>query len=294
MPQEDPSIQMAPVIFPRPVTGYRRQVQIAHPFTGVLNLLTNDAHWGDALQPNYVTYAYTPPSGPKQKTIHTAGPDEVTWSVSGELANSSIGLANLLDSNARGVQFQNIIIAQGANDVYYFSNSNGYSLPWSNFTLTGAQNAAVTFSLEGRSTQLPAPYGTSGLALLPDVPVPSWFTGNDFVLSWSISHAVNLTPKWTNTTSSLPFYYRPGVSEYTIQVTTAVALVGHSMIRFGIGGVSLVEAVITSRNRVLGERNAPASYQVTTTNVRIVDQNAYLPSAVINIYSGPLNAGFDY
>jgi hypothetical protein len=292
MAEQDPSFITAPLVFPRPVTGHRRLVQVSHPFCGHGNLLVTDASWSDAHQPNYVIYAFTPPYGPKQRTVHTAGSDEITWNLSGELTNSSIGLLGLMNSNARGVPFQSVLISQGNNDSYLFSNFNGYSLPWSNFSLSGSQNGAVTFTLEGRSTQPPFPGATGITATTPDVPIPSWFTGNDYVTSWSLSHSVNLTPQWVNTPSPYPAYYRPGHSEFTIQVTTMVALIEHSLIRFGIGGVSLVEATITSRNRTFGGRNAPVTYQVSTTNARVSDQNAFTPSVVIEIPVGPAAAGF--
>src|SRR3954465_14891343 len=147
MPEEDPHLVVEPNIF-RPVTGHRRLVQVAHPRCGSGNLLTTEASWSDSLQPNYVNYAHTPPRGPKQRTLHTGGANEISWGLGGELTNSTIGLLNLMNSNSRGVNFTGIIISQGPNDTYYFNGTNGYSLPWSNFTVSGSQNGAVTFSLE--------------------------------------------------------------------------------------------------------------------------------------------------
>jgi hypothetical protein len=71
-----------------------------------------------------------------------------------------------------------------------------------------------------------------------------------------------------------------------------VVLVEYSLIRFGIGGVAMVEAVITSRNRTFGSRNAPVTYQVSTTNALVSSQQAFSPSTVIEIPVGPAAAGF--
>lgn len=292
MPEANPALLVSPIVTPRPVTGHRRQVQAIHPSFGALNLLTTDTNWGDNPQPNYVLYALTPPAGPKQRTIHSTGINEITWSISGELSNSSMFLTSLLNSVNRGVHFNSIYINQGFNNNYLFENINGYSLPWSNFTLTGGQNNPVTFTLEGKSTFPPSVFGAPLSTIYPDIPVPSWFTGNDFVLSWSISHSVNLVPKWANNASPYPVYYRPGASEYTIQVTTAVAMEPYSLIRFGVGYFSLIEAVVTSRNRLMGDRGSPPTYQVTVSNARVSSQEAFLPSVNISILSGPLTSGF--
>jgi hypothetical protein len=285
MAEQDPLKPVEPTVL-RPVTGHRRLVQVSHPNFNGCNLLTTDAGWSDTHQPNYVTYAFTPPSGSKQKTVHSQGPSEITWTLSGELTSSTIGLLSLMNSSARGVNFSTIHMLQGPVDSYYFSNnpSVGSFLPWSSFTLNGNQNGAVSYTLEGRSTNIPTnvPSAVSGLTL-PDVPVPSWYTGNQYVTAWSISHSVNLAPQWANSPSAYPAYYRPGVSEYTIQVTTMVGLIEHSLIKFGVGGITMVEAVVTSRNRTFGGRGAPMTYQATVNNARVSDQNQAYPSVVVTI-----------
>jgi hypothetical protein len=202
-----------------------------------------------------------------------------------------------MDSTYRGTQFTSININQGPTESWLFSNPLGYFLPWSNFTLSGNQNGAVTFSLEGRSVSYPVATNKIANMPFPDVPLPSWYTGNDLVTAWSLSHNVNLTPNWLNNTNTLPAYYRPGHSEYTIQVTTVKNLVEYSLIKFGVGEVSLVEALVTSRNRTYGGRGMPVTYQATTTNAKVAPsllglQNAFTPSTVIEIPAGPTVAGF--
>jgi hypothetical protein len=292
MPQADPARIVSPLIMPRPVTGHRRQVQISHASLGVYNLLTSSVGWAESFQPSYTNYVYNPPFGSKQQTVHSQGTQGITWNISGELSGSSLKLVDLMKSENRGTYFQYITMNQGLSDTYSFINTTGYSLPWSSFSLTGSGNNAVTFSLEGNSTSLPSFIPENLDVVYPDFPIPSWFSGNNFVLSWSLSHRVNLTPKWRNNSSPFPAYYRPGPSEYTIQVTTAVELIPHTVIRFGIGSVSLVEAVVTSRNRVMGESGAPPHYEVTSAGARVSDQQAYNPSVLVSILEGPSTAGF--
>lgn len=282
----DPAILVAPVITPRPAAGYRRRVQFVHPATGIMNLLVTDASWGEQVGPNYTNYALTPAFGPKQKRIHTTGTSEISWNISGQLSSATLGLVQLMLPAVRGIHPIRFLLQQGNFDVYEFQNQNGFSLPWGSFTLNGAENSAVTFSLEGKSTVYPVsvfPVVSSDII----TPVPSWYTGNDLVLAWSLSHTVNLTAVWANTASELPAYYRTGQSEYVLQITTAVGLRQHSKIRFGFGGITLEAAVVTERNRLLGGTNEPVTYRVSMTGVAVTDDQAYQPVVTVNVNPFP-------
>jgi hypothetical protein len=293
----DPSVPVAPVIYPRPVTGFRRLVQAAHPLCGVMTLLSTDASFSGTGNPNYTKYAFTPGVGPKQKTIHTVGTREVSWTIDGEITVASLGLLMLFAGTARGRNFSQLLVSQGtANSLgqsnFFFDNPDGNSLPWNQISLSGNPNAGLTFSLEGRATidPVPAPVLLGPVVVSP--PVPAWATGNDLVISWSLSHNTNLQPSWFNSPDMLPAYYRALDSEFTLQLTTAVALANYTLIRIGYGGVNLAEMVVTSENITFGDRNSPITYQVSSTNAGIMDQaNAYRESVDIVLLGVP-DAGY--
>jgi hypothetical protein len=275
MPDFDPSVGV-PVIYPRPAAGFRRLVQVIYPYSpysssGLLaTLLSNDASLAESGNPNYTKYAATPGTGPKQKVIHTAGTAELTWTVGGDVTAASLGLLmSLFKGSARGVNFQSVLVSQGS-DGFFFDNSDGTSLPWGQVSLTGGPNAGLQFSIEGKATIPAAPASNVLGSIIVDYPVPTWATGNDRVLSWSLSHNVNLQPHWFNTPGMLPAYYRAGDSEFTLQVTMATALVAYTLIRIGFGSVSLAEMVVTSRNATFGDRNSPVTYQVSSTNSKLL------------------------
>jgi hypothetical protein len=292
MPQTfDPNVVVAPVIYPRQVAGFRRLVQMIHPMCGMETLLSTDASFNDTGSPNYTKYALTPGVGPKQKAIHTAGTREVTWSVGGEITAATLGLLELLKGSARGVNFRQLLISQG-NANYFLDNPNGNSLPWNQFSVNGNQNAGLTFTLEGKSTidavNSSVPITTVGVS----TPVASWTTGNDLVLSWSLSHNVNLQPYWFNNPNMLPAYYRALDSEFTLQLTTAVALSYYTLIKIGFGYVNYAEMVVTSENITYGDRNSPVTYEVSSSNAAVANQaNAYVE--YVNIFlNGVPDAGY--
>lgn len=287
----DPSIANATVLFPRQVAGFRRLVQVNHPLCGSGTLLSTDASFNDAGNPNYTKYAATPGFGPKQKTIHSAGTREVTWSVAGEVTSASLGLLNLLWGKARGVNFNSLLISQGTAN-FYFDNAGAYGLPWNQFSVSGNQNAGLTFSLEGKATVDPS---TTVIPIAPVVvstPVPSWTTGNELVLSWSLSHSTNLQPHWFNNPSMLPAYYRALDSEFTLQLTTAKELCNYTLVRIGYGNITFTELILTSANITFGDRNSTVTYEASSTNVGIASQaNAY--NEFVNItLNGVPDAGY--
>lgn len=287
----DPSKIVADVLFPRQVAGFRRLVQVSHPMCGTGTLLSTDASFSDAGNPNYTKYAYTPGLGPKQKTIHSAGTREVSWTISGEVTADSLGLLKLMAGSARGVNFSQLLISQGSA-YFLFDNVNGVSLPWDQFSLNGAPDAGLTFSLEGKATVDPVRAGPAIAPLLVSTPVPSWSTGNDLVLSWSLSHNVNLQPYWFNSPDMLPTYYRALDSEFTLQMTTAVALANYTLVRIGFGWINFLELVVTSENIRYGDRNSPVTYEASSTNVGIAQQaNAYREYVQI-LLNGVPDAGY--
>jgi hypothetical protein len=288
--QFNPAVVVAPVIYPRQVAGFRRLVQVVHPMCGSMTLLSNDASFSDAGNPNFTKYVSTPGIGPKQKTIHSAGTREVTWNIGGDITTASLGLLGLMAGSARGVNFSQILITQG-NAGFLLDNQTGNDLPWNQFSLSGNQNAALTFTLEGRATIEGLPSSAPITSAFISLPVPTWTTGNDLVTSWSLSHNTNLQPTWFNTSGMLPAYYRSLDSEFTLQLTTAVALSPYTLIRIGFGYINLAEMVVTSENITFGDRNSPVSYQVSSTNARVQDQNAYTEFVNISLLGVP-DAGY--
>jgi hypothetical protein len=188
----NPSVMVAPVVYPRPVTGFRRLVQASHPLAGFVNLLSTSAEFTDTGSPNFTKYAFTPGVGPKQKTLHTSGTKEISWTLGGEITSASLGMLNLLTGSARGVNFSQLLISQGV-DSFFFNDPTGTALPWNQFSLSGNQNAGLTFTLEGKATIEPATFGMIG-SVVVSPQIPTWATGNDYVLSWSLSHNVQLQP----------------------------------------------------------------------------------------------------
>jgi hypothetical protein len=242
---------------------------------GIGTLLSTDASFNDFGSPNYTKYAFTPGIGPKQKAIHSAGTREVTWSVAGEVTATSLGLLRLFEGSARGVNFSQLLISQGIA-TFLFDNLDGVSIPWDQFSVSGNPNAGLTFSLEGKTTVDPLRTAVPITPVIVSAPVPSWTTGNDLVLSWSLSHNVNLQPFWFNSPGMLPAYYRALDSEFTLQITTAVALANYTLVRIGFGYINFAELILTNENITFGDRNSPVTYQASSTNVAIVNQaNAY-------------------
>jgi len=277
-----PSIVTGPTV--RQVAGYRRHVNFTHPGTGSLNLLVTQASWDEALTPQYNVFALTPPTGPKQKIIHSRGTKEISWNITGDLTRETITLANLLKPENRGVDPTSLRIQQGA-ETALFSNPETFNIPWGTFSLTGAQNSNISFSLSGKSTLLPTVPPAENI-LLAQHPLPSWSSGNSLVTGWTISHTVNLTANWDNNEDPLPVYYRPGESEYEFQVTTAIALAEHSLIKLASRDVELLEGVVTSRGRETGDQSGHFSYRVSLTNVRF-GLDAFEPSSVSVIVANP-------
>jgi hypothetical protein len=277
MPKADLSL-MIPEFLPRPTAGWRKLVRLDHPATGLIYLPAPTASWKEDLTHSFTRYAKTPASGPYQKNLHARGTKEISWSVSGDLTQESVTLLNLLKPSERGVALTDLQIRQGTEGAN-FTPSNSFAIPWESVSFQGAANALITYSLSGRSTEtwdIPDLVTKSSR----DHVIPSWASGNDFVKSWSITHSVGLTPNWENNLEPLPRYYRSGMSEWQMQFTTVRSLQEHSQVKFVFGDITLVEAIVTSREFTSGDRTSGFTYSVGLTNARFTDTDAYQASAL--------------
>lgn len=275
MSQTDPSISYGEYS-PRTVGGWRKVVYLSHPDTGPLYLNAGQAEWSESLSPQYTEYALNPPTGPKQRTLHSRGIKEIEWSLSGDLTKQSSPLLKLLKPSARGVNLTFLEIAQGSEGAR-FTAVNPATLPWGSVSFTGTPQASITFSLSGKATILPGVI-TNVVQNTLSHPIPSWSTGNSKVKSWTITHSVGLSANWANTIDPLPAYYRPGTSTWQIQITTARELIEHTRIKFLSGGFELLEAIVTNRSYKSGDRTSGFEYAVTVENVKN-SKDAYTDSA---------------
>lgn len=249
---------------PRVAAGYLKIVLIQLPNGGgVLPLLADQASWADSKNWQFTNYAYTPPTGSKQKTIHSVGTRENRISISGQLTRNAFDLGMLMNPAMRGVPLPEVFIQQGSRDIWSFEN-----VYWSNLNFSGQANGNIAFSFEGRATNPPTQAAPRVQTVIP-TPVPSWYSGNDYVMSWQLSHSVSMQPNWANSNTEYPAYYRPGPSEYSLVLSTAFALQEHNTIRIGINEFTMLEALVQERTYELGAgRTDPPRYNVTLTNCR--------------------------
>jgi hypothetical protein len=306
----DPSVTVASVLYPRPVAGFRRLVQASHPMCNggaAMTLLSTDVSFNNSGSPNYTKYSYAPGVGSYQKAIHTAGTRETSWTIGGEVTTLTLPLLALFYGSARGIGFRQLLVSQGTvnslggqhsffwdNPPVATGNRSGWTLPWNSISLSGHPNAGLTFSVEGKATIEPLRVPVPLLAPVPvpaSPPVPTWATGSDYVLSWSLSHNVNLQPVWLNDGKMVPAYYRVLDSEFTLQLTTAVALSYSTLVKIGLGYINPIEMLVTSGNITFGDRNSPITYEVSSTNARVADQSAYTEFVSIVVGNLP-DAGY--
>lgn len=252
----NPSVSYGATISTR--LGYLKAASIS----GAIVSLENGT-WNSNNNFAYTNYAYTPPTGNKQKVIHARGTSEVSVSLSGNLTTEAAGVfLSLLSSSSRGQTYP--VAIQQDNPGTYFPR-----VVFEEVTLTGAPNSIVSYSVSGKSLTYPTPGFVSQATW--QHPLASWSTGNTYVTSWSISHRVTLSAKWWNNQNALPYYYRPGESEYSLSITTNVGLMEHSSISIGIGGIGMISGVVTSRSASTGGRTDPQTYSVEITNVDVND-----------------------
>lgn len=217
---------------------------------------------------SYSKYALTFPGGYRQKVLHSRGTKEVSFQVSGDLTYSGGGIANFLHAYYRGLIFP-VAMSQGGSALGVASGM------MESFSLTGSADGTVKYSLSGKSL-------SDYVAIAPWVvtdyedAVPAWNTGNTNVRSWTITHTTSLQAKWFNTQSALPAYYRPGESEYSMQITTMLAMQEYDTISIGVGSFAIIQGLVTQRSVQFSGRE-PITYEVSVTNV--------------NLSNNPLTAG---
>ena len=229
-------------------------------------------------------FALTPPSGPKQKTLHTRGTSELNFSISGDLSLESANILQFLSPAQRGKIFP-IVVQQGSNTEYLstcFMES---------FQLSGSPNGLIRFSLSGKSVS-PLRSNPAVPNLVRHHPVPSWASGNLFVKTWSVTHSIQLSPNWFNTQSTLPAYYRPGESEYSLSISTAAVLKQYSNIALGLGVFGIISGTVNERGLNISGKDVK-SYNITVSNVSLSPLpgvpifNAITPGATITIGNPP-------
>lgn len=263
-------------VFPRPVAGHRHAARIVLNNGETIDMLTTSAEITETLNWQFTSRALTPPEGPKQRVLHSKGTKEVSWSIAGDLSAEAIGLMGFFAPTnvfqRRGARLSQIIIQQGLRvevlqDVY-----------WSSISLSGSPNSAITFSIEGRGLIDPL---LSGLPLaLTDRhhPVPSWTSGALLVSGWTLTRSVPLNPVFWNRPEALPKYYRPGDTEMTLEVETAIQPQDHDLIKVGLGEVGIAEAVVTSRTRSVGGSNEHQKFRTSLANARFTDEPGVISS----------------
>jgi hypothetical protein len=270
---QDPSVVVVSTFLPRPVAGYRKIGRIV--FKGItLDLLLTDGSWDEDRSFQTTNYALTPPTGPKQETLHSVGTKEISWNLTGILSQETFALTNFLKPENRGVKVDEILIQQGE---FLEKLTNCY---WEDFNLTAAQNSNITFSLSGKTVS----DVTSANPVVRNTlqhPLPSWATGNQFLTAWSLRHSVDMTPSWSNDQKRLPQYYRPGNSKWGISLTSAVSLQQHTSLALGVGTFTLVDAATIGRSREVGGEDDHYSYSAEIENIRHSDDNAYALNGVV-------------
>lgn len=231
------------------------------------------------ISPKYTNYALTPPMGWKQKTGHSRGTKETSWNIAGELTVESLNILRFLDPSARGQLFT-VRMQQGPTEEI---------IPYcvmENFSLTGGSNGIITYTISGKSV-FPVSYQDSRIANIRHHPIPGWASGrgDSFIRSWTITHSVGLTANWANDQNPRPVYYRPGESEYQLQLNTLADFREYDGINVGLGDFLIVRGLVTERGVTLSGREIKA-YRVTVTNVNL-EMNAYSPGARITASRAP-------
>lgn len=250
----------------RPIGGWLRAASI----DGTL-VLTDSVSFRQPNNYQWTKYALTPPSGNRQKTGHARGTTEPGFSISGELTAEAGGLVSFLSPGKRGASFA-VAVSQGPTSLRM---SQCYM---ETFNLSGAPNSTVKYSLSGKSISLPSAGGAIGQGSFQH-PLPGWSSGKNLVRSWSITHSVGLGANFANDQNPFPAYYRPGESEYNLQVTTALVLREYDSVSIGIGNFAIVVGLVTSRATTFSGRDI-VTWNCEVTNVNL-QKNAYTPGASV-------------
>jgi hypothetical protein len=221
--------------------------------------------------PKYTNYMYTPPKGWKQKTGHSRGTKETSWTISGEYSIESLNLIDFLHPSIRGQVFT-VRIQQG---------SKAEILPYAmleSCSFQAAPNSIVSVTLSGKSV-FPVTLQQARPLTFLHHPIPGWCTGRplSYIRNWSISHQVSLSPNWGNNQSPRPIYYRAGESEYQMQISTSAVYREFDEISLGISNFMLIQGIVTERGLTLGGKD-PKAYRVSITNLDL-NKDAYTEAA---------------
>ena len=259
----DPSIGTEPE-WPRRAAGPRKIIALDHPLTGLIYTKASSFDSGKGYNRSFTITSQNPPRGPKQKRLHSRGTSEISWGIRSDLTAENCNLLNLLKAEARGEGFKTVHFLQGVEGVKY-TTAERFEIPWSSISFSASQKSIVTVSLNGNSCLL----GTSSPTLIHsglESPIPSWATGNTNLIGWEISHNVSQTPNYANSQDLLPVYYRPGLSEWRINLTSRRAYTAHTLIRFQTGNFTLIQAVVSSEN-ISSSSAGGVTYSVNVENI---------------------------
>lgn len=273
-------------IFQNPVrdtASWLRWARLSHQlFGGLMNVPTGQISIQNQNNYQHTTYAEPSVFGPKTRTLHSEGTEEVSWSMNGDLTEGSLKLLFLLDPAARGLGFERLDFQQGT-EGYRITAIKNYDIMWDSVSFSAAAGAPITFNLSGKTLQKPVPIvGSNELnSLDPTIPVPSWISGNDLVTDWSLSHTVGMNPVWLNGNSRLPAYYRLGESAWQLSISTSRALLRHTQIRFqSYNGIRLWQGIVDQTSIISADKKRGYTYQVQMSNSLFSTSNSTAPGAV--------------
>lgn len=263
---------------------------IAHPghlkvaSLGGVILPCESANISQQLNYQYTKYALTLPAGVRQKTLHSRGTKETTWSLSGDLFYESASITNLILPTNRGI-YLTLLIRQGP------LTERLDNCMIESFTLEGSADGMVRYNISGKSlneVMIVGPFAYAGFKYT----VPGWTSGNALVKSWSLSHQVGLTANWANNQNPLPTYYRTAESEYNLQLSTLVQPGEYDTVSIGIGTAAILTGLVTSR-QVSYSGEDPKTYNCAVTNVSVQRGpspsgfNPFVPALVAAGSGGP-------
>jgi hypothetical protein len=278
MDQFDTSFKF-PENFPRQAGGYRRLVYLEHSVIGGLYLKTTSVRVTNAKNYQYTTYAINPVTGPKHRTLHSKGVQEIDISIDGVLTDQTAAILNLLKPSLRGTYFTKLDVSQGNQGLKI---QGPYSMLMNSITFNASVNNAVTFSMTLKSTVFPE-NSSFGSRVVSERPVPSWITGNTGVKTWSINHSLELAPNWRNSQDPLPVYYRVGESTWQLQMETTREIREHTIIKMYDKGFVLVGAVTTAKTIEYGDDSKAPVYSLTIENVGETNDPLRPDQAIIEI-----------